>query len=92
MTDQNENNKSQDQKPINGKNKGKEEGIIMHGTVTKAERGRFRVEIDGSGHEVIAVIAGKLRKFTIKIVPGDRVKVEVSPYDINKGRIVYREK
>lgn len=72
--------------------KGKEEGLIVKGTVVKAERGRFRVQVDESNHEVLATIAGKLRKYTIKIVPGDRVQVEVSPYDLSKGRIIYREK
>lgn len=72
--------------------KSKEEGFVVTGTVSKAERGRFRVQIDDTGHEVMATIAGKLRKYTIKIVPGDKVQVEVSPYDLTKGRIIYREK
>lgn len=72
--------------------KNKEEGIILKGTVVKAERGRFKVQLEEAKREVIATIAGKLRKHTIKIVPGDEVQVEVSPYDLTKGRIIYREK
>ena len=51
----------------------------------------FRVELE-NGHEVIAHISGKMRMFYIKILPGDRVKMEMSPYDLSKGRIVYRYK
>jgi translation initiation factor IF-1 len=49
------------------------------------------VELE-NGHEVIAHISGKMRMFYIKILPGDRVKMEMSPYDLSKGRIVYRYK
>lgn len=70
----------------------KEEAIEMEGVVTEAlANTQFRVELD-SGHEVLAHVAGKMRKHFIRIVPGDRVKVEVSPYDVNRGRIVYRER
>jgi len=72
--------------------KAKEECLIVDGIVTKAERGRFRVSVIDMSCEVMATIAGKLRKHTIKIVPGDKVKVELSPYDLTKGRIIYREK
>jgi translation initiation factor IF-1 len=51
----------------------------------------FKVVID-SGHEVLGHTAGKMRRHRIKIFPGDRVKVEVSPYDLSRGRIVYRYK
>ncbi len=51
----------------------------------------FRVEL-GNGHEVIAHISGKMRMHYIKILPGDKVKMEMSPYDLSKGRIVYRYK
>lgn len=51
----------------------------------------FRVEIEG-GHEVLAHISGKIRVHFIRIVPGDRVKVEISPYDPKRGRIIYRLK
>ena len=52
---------------------------------------RFRVQLE-SGHLVTAHIAGKMRKNFIRIVPGDRVRVELSPYDLTKGRITYRER
>jgi len=70
----------------------KEEGIEVEGVVTEAlANTRFRVEVEG-GHTVIAHLAGRLRKNFIRIVPGDRVRVELSPYDLTKGRIVYRER
>jgi translation initiation factor IF-1 len=49
----------------------------------------FRVQID-NGHEVLATISGKMRKNYIRILPGDKVKVEISPYDLSRGRITYR--
>ena len=49
----------------------------------------FRVELE-NGHEVVAHISGKMRKFYIKLLPGDKVKLEMSPYDLSKGRITYR--
>ena len=70
----------------------KEEAIEVEGTVTEAlANTQFRVQIEG-GHEVLAHVTGKMRKNFIRIVPGDRVKVEVSPYDLKRGRIVYRER
>ncbi len=72
----------------------KEEGIIVAGKVVKAERGRFVVEAK-MGDEtklIVAQLSGKLRKNFIRIVPGDLVDVEVSPYDFSKGRILYRRK
>jgi translation initiation factor IF-1 len=70
----------------------KEEAIEMEGVVKEAlANTQFRVELD-SGHEVLAHVAGKMRKHFIRIVPGDRVKVEVSPYDVKRGRIIYRER
>lgn len=70
----------------------KEEGIEVEGVVTQAlANTRFRVTIDG-GHEVIAHVAGKMRKNFIRIVPGDRVRVELSPYDLTRGRIIFRER
>jgi len=69
----------------------KEEKIEMTGIVTKAVgNAMFKVKIEG-GHEVLAHISGKIRKNFIRILPGDRVKVELSPYDLTRGRIVYRE-
>ena len=52
---------------------------------------RFRVQLD-TGSEVMAHVAGKMRKNFIRIVPGDKVNVELSPYDLTKGRIIYRER
>lgn len=51
----------------------------------------FRVELE-NGHEILAHISGKMRMHFIKILPGDKVTVEISPYDLSKGRIVYRNK
>jgi translation initiation factor IF-1 len=50
----------------------------------------FRVQVDQGGHDVLAAISGKMRKNYIRILPGDRVKVELSPYDLSRGRITYR--
>lgn len=70
----------------------KEEGILMEGVVTKAlANTQFLVLLD-VGHEVMAHVAGRMRKNFIRIVPGDRVKVEVSPYDPKRGRITFRER
>ncbi|RKX64705.1 MAG: translation initiation factor IF-1 [Thermodesulfobacteriota bacterium] len=70
----------------------KEEAIEVEGRVVEAlPNAMFRVELD-NGHRVLAHIAGKLRMHFIKILPGDRVKVELSPYDLGRGRIVYRLK
>ncbi len=71
----------------------KEEALEVEGTVTEAlANTRFRVKIDEFEHLVIAHVAGKMRKNFIRIVPGDRVRVELSPYDLTKGRITYRER
>ena len=51
----------------------------------------FRVELD-NGHKILAHISGKMRMHYIKILPGDRVKVEISPYDLSRGRIIFRKK
>ena len=70
----------------------KEATIEMEGEVTEAMRnGMFRIELD-NGHETLGYIAGKMRRFRIRIMLGDRVKVQLSPYDLNRGRIVYRYK
>jgi translation initiation factor IF-1 len=64
----------------------------MEGTVSEAlANTQFRVSLD-NGHSVLAHVAGRMRKNFIRIVPGDRVKVEVSPYDLTRGRIVFRER
>jgi translation initiation factor IF-1 len=65
-------------------------GIEMEGTVVEALRNAmFRVEL-ANGHRVLAHISGKIRKNYIKVLPEDRVLVEVSPYDLTRGRIVFR--
>lgn len=70
----------------------KEEKIELEGTVIEALPGtQFRVELD-NGHEVLAYLSGKMRRYYIRILLGDRVRVEVSPYDLSRGRIVYRYK
>jgi translation initiation factor IF-1 len=70
----------------------KEEKIEVEGTVLEAlPNAMFRLEIDG-GHKVLAHISGKMRMNYIKILPGDKVKVELSPYDLTRGRIIYRGK
>ncbi len=69
---------------------GKEEKIEMEGTVVEAlPATQFRVELD-NGHEVLAYLSGKMRRYYIRILLGDRVRVEVSPYDLTRGRIIYR--
>ncbi|HKB03380.1 MAG TPA: translation initiation factor IF-1 [Gemmataceae bacterium] len=68
----------------------KEESIEVEGRVTEAlANTQFRVALDVGG-EVIAHVAGRMRKNFIRIIPGDRVKVEISPYDLTKGRITFR--
>ena len=70
----------------------KEEALRIEGTVVELlPNTMFRVELD-NGHRVLAHISGKIRMHFIKILPGDRVTLEMSPYDLSKGRIVYREK
>jgi translation initiation factor IF-1 len=70
----------------------KEEAIEVEGKVLEPlPNAMFRVELD-NGHVVLAHISGKMRKFYIRILPGDRVTVELSPYDLTRGRITYREK
>ncbi len=70
----------------------KEEKIEIEGEVVEALPGTmFRVQLD-NGHSVLARISGKMRKHYIRILPGDRVKVELSPYDLTRGRITFRTK
>jgi translation initiation factor IF-1 len=70
----------------------KEKGVTVEGIVVEAlPNAMFRVELD-NGHRVLAHISGKMRMHYIKILPGDRVTVEVSPYDWSRGRITYRYK
>jgi len=72
---------------------GKKEDIIeVEGTVIEPlPNAMFRVELD-NGHQVLAHISGKMRMHFIRILPGDRVTVQLSPYDLTRGRIVYRHK
>ncbi len=70
----------------------KEEKIELEGTVVEALPGtQFRVELE-NGHEVLAYLSGKMRRYYIRILLGDRVRVELSPYDLTRGRITYRYK
>ena len=70
----------------------KEEGIQVEGTVVEPlPNAMFRVELE-NGHKVLAHISGKMRMHFIKILPGDKVTVELSLYDLSRGRIVYRYK
>jgi translation initiation factor IF-1 len=70
----------------------KEELIEVDGTIKEAlPNAQFRVQLE-NGHEVLAHISGKIRMHFIRILPGDQVKVELSPYDLSRGRITYRVK
>jgi translation initiation factor IF-1 len=70
----------------------KEQGIEIEGTIAETlPNAMFRVNLDG-GHTILAQVSGKIRMHYIKILPGDRVKVELSPYDLTRGRILYRYK
>jgi translation initiation factor IF-1 len=70
----------------------KEEPIKVEATVVELlPNAMFRLELD-NGHKVLAHISGKMRKYYIRILPGDRVRVELSPYDLTRGRITYRYK
>lgn len=92
--------KNKKETPGKGEKK-KEEGLVVEAIVRSAQKTTFEVEIvsegqlpdpKSPGHVISAHIAGKLRKNYIRIVVGDRVKVELSPYDLTKGRITYRMK
>jgi translation initiation factor IF-1 len=70
----------------------KEEAIQVEGRVLETlPNAMFRVELE-NGHKVLAHISGKMRMHFIKILPGDKVTVELSPYDLTRGRIIFREK
>ena len=70
----------------------KEEGIVVEGTISETlPNAMFRVELE-NGHKVLAHISGKMRKYFIRILPGDKVKLELSPYDLTRGRITFRMK
>ncbi len=70
----------------------KEEGIEIEGTVLEPlPNAMFKVELD-NGHQVLAHISGKMRMHYIRILPGDKVLIELSPYDLTRGRVIYRYK
>ena len=70
----------------------KEEGFVALGTVLEAlPNAVFKVQLE-NGHKILAHISGKIRINLIKIIPGDTVQIEFSPYDLDKGRIIFREK
>ncbi|HXH70586.1 MAG TPA: translation initiation factor IF-1, partial [Pyrinomonadaceae bacterium] len=71
----------------------KEEAIEVIATVLETlPNAMFKVELENNQHQVLAHISGKMRKNFIRILPGDKVQVELSPYDLNRGRITYRYK
>jgi translation initiation factor IF-1 len=70
----------------------KEAKIEVEGEVLESFRsGMYRIQLEG-GHETLGYTSGKMRRYRIRINPGDRVKVELSPYDLTRGRIVYRDR
>ena len=80
-----------------GRNQSESKGdkIVVEGTVTETlPNAMFRVALDEASteHQILAHISGRMRKFFIKILPGDKVTVELSPYDLTRGRITYRKK
>ena len=73
----------------------KDDKIVVEGTVTETlPNAMFRVDLDEANveHQILAHISGRMRKFFIKILPGDKVTIELSPYDLTRGRITYRKK
>lgn len=79
-------------RPAEAEEDGKEKGIEVEGTVSEnLPNAMFRVSLQ-TGHEVLAHVSGKIRMNFIRILPGDRVLVELSPYDLTRGRILYRYK
>jgi translation initiation factor IF-1 len=70
----------------------KEEKIELEGEVIEAYRsGMYKIALD-NGHETLGYTSGRMRRYRIRILPGDRIKIEFSPYDLGRGRIVYRER
>ncbi len=73
-------------------NKASQQKVEVEGIITEAlPNTQFRVQLD-NGHNVMAYISGRMRKYYIRILLGDRVRIELSPYDLTRGRIVYRHK
>jgi translation initiation factor IF-1 len=71
----------------------KEETIVVKGMVDEVlPNATFRVTLEGNEHQIIAYLGGKLRQHNIKVLMGDTVDVEMSPYDLSKGRVIYRNK
>ncbi len=69
-----------------------QEKLVLEGTITEAlPDTQFRVKLE-NGHIVLAYLSGKMRKFYIRVLLGDKVRVELSPYDLDRGRIIYRYK
>lgn len=82
----------QRQKRLDRAGDNKEEAIQVEGTIKEAlPNVMFRIDLD-NGHEILGHISGKMRKHYIRILPGDRVTVELSPYDVSRGRITYRHR
>lgn len=78
--------------PTEGERVAKEEAIEIEGTVTEVlPNATFRVKLENE-HEVLAYLSGKMRQNYIRVLEGDRVKVEMSPYDLSRGRVTYRYK
>ena len=70
----------------------KSEPIEVEATVSQAlPNAMFKLKLDGSDREILGIVSGKMRKHFIRIVPGDKVSVELSPYDLTKARIIFRE-
>jgi translation initiation factor IF-1 len=70
----------------------KEEKVEREGEIVEAfGKGMYKIALD-NGHETLGYTSGKMRRYRIRIVPGDRIKVELSPYDLKRGRIVYRHR
>ena len=89
-TETRENNQTDD--PVLGHVKARDNTVQVEGTVMETlPNAMFRVELDNK-HEILAHIAGRLRKNYIRILPGDKVSVELSPYDLTRGRIIWRRK
>ena len=81
--------RKQSESPIT---KSKEDAIVLEGTIVESlPNAMFRVELE-NGHTVLGHISGKMRRYYIRILPQDKVQVELSPYDLTRGRITYRYK